>query len=116
MITHSSGGSNEITPSSLNRKTVQLILYCCMAVGVGIGSTLAPRGKGPMPCVTEHTEESINMEQYESLKIGASLTDVRATLGRKGVELHSSLDYSSHRWENCDTSYIEADFKEGKLV
>jgi hypothetical protein len=116
MTTRSSIGSNGILQNFLNRKAVQLVLYGCVAVGAGIGGTLSPRAHQLIPCSTEYDEQPINMAQYESLKIGASLTDVRATLGQNGMELHSSLDASSHRWENCEASYIEVDFKEGKLV
>ncbi|MBH8563267.1 hypothetical protein I8748_13905 [Nostoc sp. CENA67] len=51
---------------------------------------------------------------YEQLRIGMSLTDVRAILG-PGVEISRSPTMATFVWENPDGSKITATFESDKL-
>ncbi|MHC5718351.1 MAG: hypothetical protein ACYTX0_41290 [Nostoc sp.] len=52
--------------------------------------------------------------EYEQLKIGMSLTDVRSILGR-GSEVSSSATMATFLWKNPDGSEITATFEHDKL-
>ncbi|MCF2149376.1 hypothetical protein IQ276_023680 [Desmonostoc muscorum LEGE 12446] len=52
--------------------------------------------------------------EYEQLKIGMSLTDVRSILNR-GVEVRRSETMATFVWENPDGSKITAIFQSDKL-
>ncbi|MCC5668177.1 hypothetical protein LC653_31030 [Nostoc sp. CHAB 5784] len=52
--------------------------------------------------------------EYEQLRIGMSLTDVRSILNR-GVEVSRSATMASFVWENPDGSKITATFENDKL-
>ncbi|MCC5612262.1 hypothetical protein LC612_37465 [Nostoc sp. CHAB 5834] len=52
--------------------------------------------------------------EYEQLRIGMSLTDVRSILSR-GAEVNSSVTTATFVWENPDGSKITVIFEHGKL-
>lgn len=64
---------------------------------------------------TQTQLRSFNRTQYEQLRIGMSLTDVRATISNPGVEVSRSSTVATFVWENPDDSKITATFENDKL-
>ncbi|WP_088242860.1 hypothetical protein [Calothrix rhizosoleniae] len=59
--------------------------------------------------------QHVNRVDYEQLKLGMSLTDVQAILGR-GIEINRTETTATFLWQNFDDSHITIKFKNGKLV
>lgn len=58
---------------------------------------------------------SFSRIDYEQLRIGMSLTDVRAAILNSGVEVSRSSTVATFVWENPDGSKIIATFENDKL-
>ncbi|MBH8565906.1 hypothetical protein I8748_27695 [Nostoc sp. CENA67] len=59
--------------------------------------------------------ESVSRTEYERLRLGMSLGEVEAILGR-GVETEQSATNTNFIWRNQDGSEITANFQNGKLT
>ena len=57
----------------------------------------------------------VSRTDYELLKVGMSVTDAQANIGR-GIEVSSNAVVTVYRWTNGDGSGITAVFKNGLLV
>lgn len=63
---------------------------------------------------TQAQPRSFGRAEYEQLRIGMTLTDVRAILN-PGVETSRSATMATFRWENPDGSKITATFENDQL-
>jgi hypothetical protein len=57
----------------------------------------------------------VSRTDYELLKLGMTLTDAQATLGR-AVEVSRDATTATYKWSNNDGSEITAVFKDNRLV
>jgi hypothetical protein len=65
----------------------------------------------PKSCLQQY----VSRTDYELLRLGMTLTDAQATLGR-AIETSRDSTSATYRWNNRDGSGITAVFKENRLV
>ena len=112
--------SNNILARLLAKVDIKLIIRPGIAVGVGL-TILGYLPNLQAAFHPQQLEQSAQVQlrpfgraEYEQLRIGMSLTDVRSILGR-GSEVSSSATIASFTWKNPDASEITVIFERGKL-
>ena len=103
----STNSSNPL--SRLPDPIVNALVAFGMAVGIGIGVGLYQSLTDSQPVAT------ITEAQYERIKPGMTLTDVRAITG-DGTEVRSSEDVTVFEWLRADGKTVTGTFEQGKLI
>ncbi|BAY15061.1 hypothetical protein NIES2109_63810 (plasmid) [Nostoc sp. HK-01] len=111
---------NQTNPTPSNNTLVRSLMNAALSVGVMLGSGLA-YGFVQTAFYSKQHEQSTRTElsrfgraEYEQLKPGMSLTEVRSILYR-GIEVNRSATIATFLWENADGSKITAVFENEKL-
>ena len=118
MTQHSSSNNQEPTPI---KSLLNLVFALGVAFGygleIGINKAISVIEQKETHTKTEpqHINRHVNRVDYEQLKLGMSLTDVQAILGR-GIEINHTETTATFLWQNFDGSQITVKFKDGKLM
>lgn len=103
-------GTNHNNPlSRLPDPIVNALVAFGMAIGIGIGIGFyqSMTASEPVGAITE--------AQYERIKPGMTLTDVRAIAG-DGLEIRRSESSAIFEWTSADGRTITGTFEEDRLV
>lgn len=108
MINASSNNSNKHSVR-LPESIVQMIgvFGIALGTGIGVGFYQSMTASQPVGAITE--------AQYERIKPGMTLTDVRAITG-DGVEVRRSESDAIFEWSSIDGRTITGTFKGDKLI
>ncbi|AVH68291.1 hypothetical protein [Nostoc sp. 'Peltigera membranacea cyanobiont' N6] len=111
---------NKNNPIQSNNTLVGSVMNVALSLGVMLGSGLA-YGFVQTAFNSQQHEQSAQTElgrfgraEYEQLKTGMSLTEVRSILYR-GIEVSRSVTTAIFVWENPDGSKITVIFEHNKL-
>ncbi|MCG6138657.1 MAG: hypothetical protein MET45_29260 [Nostoc sp. LLA-1] len=111
---------NKTNPTQSNNTVVRSLMNIALSLGVMLGSGLA-YGFVQTAFYSKQHEQSAQAElgrfgraEYEQLKPGMSLTEVRSILYR-GVEVSRSATIATFVWENPDGSKITVTFEHDRL-
>lgn len=111
---------NKNNPIQSNNTLVRSLMNVALSLGVMLGSGLA-YGFVQTAFYSKQHEQSPQAElapfgraEYEQLKTGMSLTEVRSILYR-GIEVSRSATTATFVWENPDGSKITVTFEHNKL-
>jgi hypothetical protein len=81
--------------------------------GGSIAVQFLPPTAGSSQMATQ--QQNVSLADYERLKVGMSLTDAQATLGR-AIEISRDETTATYKWVNGDGSEITAVFNDDRLV
>lgn len=111
---------NKTNPTQSNNTLFRSLVKIVISVGIMFGSGLA-YGFLKTAFNPQQVEESTQAElgrfgraEYQELRTGMSLTDVRSILHR-GIEVSRSATIATFVWKNPDGSKITVTFENDKL-
>lgn len=96
-------------PTPSKNKLIDSLMKIVLSVGMVIGSGIAYGfaqtavypGRHKQPVQSEVKLFAFGRAEYEQIKVGMTITDVRSILGR-GTEVSSSATTATYVWKNLD--------------
>lgn len=102
-----------LLPSNWRRPAIALMLCFSGLVAAPVFTGLVPEFTSSAQVPVQ--QQLVSRADYEQLKVGMTITDAQAALGR-AIEISRDATTATYRWTNGDGSQITAVFKGDRLT